>query len=110
MSAVYYTVTATIANPAADLQAYIDWLNSGHVAAVVATGALSGDVVLLDSEPGASVEVESVYVFPSREALQAYFDGPAITLRKEGVELWIETQKVTFRRRIGVVQQRFIPS
>ena len=107
MSAVYYTVTATITNPEADLQAYVDWLNGGHVAAVVATGALSGDVVVLDSEHGTSTEVESVYVFPSREVLQAYFDGPAQILRKEGVELWIDTGKVTFKRRIGVVKQRF---
>jgi hypothetical protein len=103
-SQVYYIVTATInTDVETNLQRYVDWLKGGHVQAVVATGALSGDVVVLDpAEPGApSTEVQSVYVFPSRSVLQAYFDGPAQELRKEGKELWIDTGIVSFRRSIG---------
>jgi hypothetical protein len=108
MSLVYYTVNATInIDTETNLQRYVDWLKNGHVQAVVACGAVSGDVVVLEREgENGPVQVESVYVFPSREMLQGYFDGPALELRKEGKELWMDTGIVMFRRSIGTVVHR----
>lgn len=77
-------------------------MKSGHVQGVIAGGATSAEVIVLDSDDG-SVKVESNYLFPSRAALQAYFDGPALALREEGKVLFIDTGKVTFQRRIGEV-------
>lgn len=77
-------------------------MKSGHVQAVVSAGASTAEVNILESDDGV-VRVESLYIFPSRAALQAYFDGPALTLREEGKVLFIDTGKVSFSRRIGEV-------
>jgi len=77
-------------------------LRYGHVQSVVEGGAESAEVNILESDDG-SVIVESTYIFPSRDVLQAYFDGPAIPLREEGKRLFVDTAKVTFSRRIGEI-------
>ncbi|MGY0231592.1 DUF4286 domain-containing protein [Longispora urticae] len=58
---------------------YLDWLRGGHVAAVVAGGALTGEVTILDDG-----SVESRYTFASREAFADYEAGPAVALRADG--------------------------
>ncbi len=103
MSRVRYCVTATVHNKE-NLNEYIDWLKSGHVQAVIAGGALNVEILLIDTDSEASfAKVESSYIFESRATLQAYFDGPAIELRKEGIELFINTGKVSFERKIADV-------
>ena len=77
-------------------------MKNGHVQGVVDSGATSAEVIVLESDDG-SVRVESSYIFPSRAAFQAYFDGPAIALREEGKALLIDTGKVSFQRRIGEI-------
>jgi hypothetical protein len=78
-----------------------NWLTNGHIQGVLAGGALSAEVIVLDADVDQLVRVESVYTFGSREALQSYFDGPAIPLREEGKALFIDTKKATFTRNIG---------
>ncbi len=69
---------------------------------MVAGGASTAEVNVLESDDGV-VRVESLYTFPSRAALQAYFDGPAIALREEGKALFMDTGKISFSRRIGEI-------
>lgn len=97
---VHYRVTAEIL--AIDyLEEYVEWLKNGHVQAVCDAGATHADVSLLDDDDSNLIRVVSAYIFPSREALEAYFKGPAITLREEGVKLFVETGKIRFSRTIG---------
>ncbi|RYY84522.1 hypothetical protein EON63_09095 [archaeon] len=69
---------------------------------VVAGGARTAEVVVLESDDQ-TVRVESIYLFDSRDALQAYFDGPALELREDGKKLWVDTGKISFARRVGEV-------
>ncbi len=69
-------------------------------------GALSGEIDILEREGDSPIRLEATYIFDTREALQAYFDGPALALRQEGKELWIDTGKVTFERRISKIAFR----
>eukprot|EP01031_Cornospumella_fuschlensis_P022533 gene22533-27502_t len=98
---VRYIVTATLRDVGI-LDEYVNWLKGGHVQLVVAGGARSAEVVVLDSDDH-TVRVESIYLFDSRAALQAYFDGPALELREDGKRLWMDTGKVSFSRRVGNV-------
>jgi hypothetical protein len=102
MSKVRYTVTGTL-REAEVLPEYLAWLKGGHAQALVAAGALSAEVNVLEVEAGESTKVEATYVFPSRESLQAYFDGPAAELREDGKVRWMDTGKISFSRRIAVI-------
>jgi Domain of unknown function (DUF4286) len=100
---VRYTVTATLSSPSV-LEEYLDWLRNGHVQAVVAGGAEVAEVCVVDDPD--KTQVDSSYVFPSREVMQAYFDGPAIALREDGKLKFVDTGKVTFARRISEIRFR----
>lgn len=102
MTKVRYTVTASLVSKYT-LPEYVDWLKSGHVQALVTAGALSAEVNTLEVESDEQTKVEATYVFPSRESLQRYFDGPAALLREDGKTRWIDTGKVTFSRKIATV-------
>lgn len=96
---VRYTVTATpINNEVRD--DYRLWLKNGHVQALIEVGAISADIAIVDTEENELPKVETSYVFPSREALETYFNGAAIALRGETKTRWIDTAKVSFSRRI----------
>jgi hypothetical protein len=92
---------------------YLGWLKGGHVQALIDEGgALSGEVVLLDSTSATATctsegvsRVASNYIFPTREVLDAYAGGEvAARLRGEGVSMFVDTQKVvSFERLVGPV-------
>lgn len=103
MTKVRYTVTGTLASKDT-LSEYVDWLKGGHIQALVAAGALSAEVDVLETEENENVKVEATYVFPSRESLQAYFDGPAAELREDGKVRWVDTGKISFSRKIAAIQ------
>ncbi len=63
---------------------------------------MTAEINILESDDDV-VRVESVYTFSSRASLQAYFDGPAVSLREEGKKLFIDTGKISFSRRIGEI-------
>lgn len=96
---VKYTVYATVINSDV-LKEYVDWLESGHAQALVDAGALSYEIKVLDVAEGESPKVEAAYIFPSKEVLDAYFEGPALLLREDGKTRWIDTEKVSFSRNI----------
>jgi hypothetical protein len=110
---VLYAVTASI--PDARLRdEYVAWLAGGHVQDVIAAGASEARVVVLDPDdvagavadatPGenATSRVESLYIFPTRAALEAYFRDHAPRLRAQGVAKFA-SRGVSFQRRIGRV-------
>lgn len=71
---------------------------------VIAGGATSAELNVLDAEAdNNAVRVESIYIFPSRAALEAYFAGPAVALREDGKARFVDTKKATFTRRIGEI-------
>lgn len=101
MSRTAYTVIATLPNPSVR-DAYVSWLVGEHVAAVVAAGALSGEVVVVH-DPGDPIQVEARYVFANRAALDAYLKDHAPALRAQGLALFGPGTGVSFVRRIGGV-------
>ncbi|GIG62365.1 hypothetical protein Lfu02_67370 [Longispora fulva] len=74
-----YSVRAVLAD-ADERGRYLDWLLGGHVDAVLAGGALTGEVTALDDG-----SVESRYTFASRESFAAYETEVAPKLRADGV-------------------------
>lgn len=102
---IRYNVIATLANSNL-LDEYLSWLAEGHIQAVVDAGGLSGEYNVLrnDDPTETTIRVASVYLFPNLEALSEYQNGVAITLRQEGVKLFVETNKVIkFDRYIGTI-------
>ncbi|MFG0284377.1 MAG: DUF4286 family protein [Phycisphaerales bacterium JB039] len=101
MSQIAYTVTATLPDRAT-AEAYIQWLREGHMQQVIDGGALSGQAFLLEGD-GPHVRVESRYIFPDREAFNAYERTTAPALRADGQRRFGQTPGVSFERRIGQV-------
>jgi hypothetical protein len=102
MPAVKYVVTSTMKSHDV-VEEFVSWLTGGHVQALLAAGASSATIAHIDSEIGGTFIVEVEYIFPSRESLESYFAGPAIPLRQEGKELFVDTGKCVLSRRIGDV-------
>lgn len=97
---IRYTIVANIEDPT-DVPKYVDWLKNGHVQAIKAGGASVVEVSIMDSDGSGVTKVESSYVFPSREILEIYLDGPAKELRKEGLEKFGHIKR---ERRIGSIE------
>ncbi len=102
MEKIRYTVTANLASKDV-LPEYLDWLKGGHAQALITAGALSAEISIIDVEEGENPRLEASYLFPSREVLQAYMDGPALLLREDGKTRWMDTGKIVFSRRFAVV-------
>jgi hypothetical protein len=98
MACAAYTVTATLPDPGT-LDEYVAWLAGGHVAAVLAAGALGAEIIVLDE----GLRVETRYTFPDRASLDHYQAGPAVALRAEGWVKFGSRPGITFERRIGRV-------
>ena len=99
MSEILYTIAATFPN--AELaEAWLRWLRAGHMADVLACGASSGEIVILDS-PAHSYEVR--YRFPSREVFSMYERDHATRLRAEGLKLFPVEKGISYRRSVGTV-------
>lgn len=105
MSAVAYTVIATFP----DIQTaseYIRWLESGHCELVIAGGAESAIIVRIQ-EPAHPVQVETRYIFASREAFETYLREAAPALRAEGLARFGPERGITMERRVGQVLATF---
>ncbi len=99
---ILYAVTATLPDEAT-LEEYIAWLEDGHVDAVVEAGARSGMIVRILNGPGEPLEVETQYVFATRELFDRYKRESAPGLRAEGLEKFPPERGVRFRRRLGEI-------
>jgi hypothetical protein len=100
---IAYRVSATFPNSdVAD--EWLHWLREGHVAAVLAGGATSAEIVALDT-PAHAYEVR--YRFPSRETFEKYEREHAPRLRAEGLRRFPVEKGIQYRRCIGVVCDTF---
>ncbi|MBL0926038.1 MAG: DUF4286 family protein [Phycisphaerales bacterium] len=103
MNAVAYTVRAHLPDEAT-ADAYVAWLEDGHVDAVIRGGAHSAMIVRLDADsPGGRPCVEVRYVFSTRELLDRYFAEHAPALRAEGLRLFGPDKGVRMERTVGTI-------
>ncbi len=85
-------------------QAWLDWMNAGHRAAVLAAGAESAEIVRLDSPVGASAcAFEVRYSFASRRAFDTYEQLHAPRLRSDGLARFGPERGVRYERSTGEV-------
>lgn len=99
MTAIAYTVTATLPTPQLR-DAFVAWLENGHIDAVVAGGAESGSIVIID-EPADPLRVEVRYIFRTRDAYERYVQTHAPGLRAQGLALFPPESGVRFERTVG---------
>lgn len=105
MTKIAYTVRATIPN-GSTRDVFVDWLTTGgHVAEVIAGGASSGDVCVLDRGANDPIVVEIRYTFPDRPTFDAYERDHAPRLRQEGIEKFGDSG-ITFERSVGEIVNR----
>ena len=101
MSAIAYTVAATFPTP--DLaREYVEWLEDGHIDAVVRGGAHSAMIVRL-TDPATPIRVEVRYIFSNRDVLDAYLAQHAPALRAQGLKRFPPERGVRFERTLGDV-------
>lgn len=102
MARVYYSVVASLPNKNL-LQAYVEWLESGHVQAVLDGGALRASVVELDGE-GEESHIRTVYEFETRADFDRYVRDHAPALRADGAARFGSGTGVKFKREIGRIR------
>jgi hypothetical protein len=109
MSRICYQVLATLPDDRTARE-YIQWLQGGHVDAVVAGGAGSSMIVRLTddlppSHPGApaagSTRVLTQYVFDTRQSFDHYLTNVAPGLRADGLARFGPGRGVRFDRIVG---------
>ena len=101
MSKIAYTVTAEFED-AEVLEEFVGWLTGGHLAGVKEGGAEWAGVVRFDREPREmALRVECRYVFPAREAFEAYERDHAPALREEGRARFPPERGVRMTRTVG---------
>ena len=84
MSTIGYTVGVTLPD-AATVQRWLDWMRGGHIAEVLAGGAVAAEIVQMD-EPPLSFEVR-VSISVARNVRQLCPRSPP-RLRAEGLKLF----------------------
>jgi hypothetical protein len=101
-----YTVSATFTDPRV-ADEWVEWLRDGHVAEVLAGGAIGAQIVDLDAGPDGSRTLEVRYHFPSRESFERYERDHAPRLRADGLARFPAERGVTYRRSVGTVIETF---
>ncbi len=115
MGRIAYTVTAIIPTPESARE-YVDWLLRGHLAEVLAGGALSAEVIG-PIENGAKagdssgltfdgIVIETRYTFATLSAFRSYEQEHAPRLRAEGLKKFGPERRIRFERRLGEVLDR----
>lgn len=97
-----YTVTAEFDDPAV-MGEWIDWLRDGHLAEVIAGGALDAELVQFD---GPAHRCAVRYHFRDRAAFERYEREFAPRLRQDGLERFPPERGVRYQRNTGVVRAR----
>ncbi len=92
-----YSVRSTFTNDEVRAD-FIAWLRGGHLADVVKAGALDAELVEFEALPGTPGDVETRYHFASREAFDAYANGPAVPLRAEGAARFPPSRGIVMTR------------
>jgi len=108
---IAYAVTATLPDPQT-ASAYIAWLKDGHLDAVINAGAHSAMIIKHDPPATAhdpphthtgQINIETRYIFPTREVFQHYEKHHAPALRQDGIQRFGNIQGVTFKRTLGEI-------
>ncbi len=103
MEHVHYSVTATLPNK--DLLCkYLEWLQNGHIHAVLQGGALRAQVVQLEAEDG-SLRVRTLYEFANPQAFTDYVRDHAPALRADGLARFGPHTGTRFEREQGTIRQ-----
>jgi hypothetical protein len=108
---IAYTVTAQFNDPKI-AEEWIAWLRDGHLAEVIAGGALDATIVRFDADssdtPGdrAAVRCEVRYHFASRESFRRYEQDHAPRLRADGLLRFPTHRGITMTRSLGEVVVR----
>jgi hypothetical protein len=103
MSEIVYSVAATFSDSTV-VEAWLGWLRGGHIAEVLAGGAIRAEIVALD---GPDPVYEIHYRFPSRQAFERYERECAPRLRAEGMSLFPPGMGINYRRSVGVVRDAY---
>lgn len=101
MAAIAYTVIATFPDPGL-ADEYVAWFEDGHVDAVIEGGARSAMIVRV-IEPSEPTQVETRYVFRSREDFDRYVAKVAPALRADGLRRFGPERGIRMERRLGHV-------
>ncbi|MCB0216747.1 MAG: DUF4286 family protein [Chloroflexi bacterium] len=100
-----YTVHASFEGSDPGLiDAWIAWLAEGHLAEVLAAGALEASVLRLDDAAGTPPRCEARYRFPSRAAFEAYLRDSAPRLRAEGLARFPPESGIRYARSQGEIR------
>lgn len=99
---IRYTVIAEFEDPAVAAE-WIAWLRDGHLADVLAAGAIDAEVVAIDGESATPVVCEVRYRFADRASLDRYFKIDAPRLRAEGLAKFPPERGIRYRRSVGEI-------
>lgn len=101
MLALAYTVTATLPDTLTRDE-YVAWLKDGHLAKVLAGGAITAAILRID-DPAHPIRIQTRYTFPSPQAFETYVNTHADALRAEGQARFPARRGVTFQREIATI-------
>ena len=96
---IAYSVTCTFQNESLARE-WLEWIESEHLADVIAAGAVDAEVVILDGNP---MRCETRYHFASREEFNIYEREHAPRLRNEGLKKFPLTRGMSYVRSMGEV-------
>lgn len=121
MGQIAYRVTATVPT-AAMAGEYVDWLNQGHLDEVLASGALTAEVIrpleasgvgagdagARDSSggPAGGIVIETQYTFATLSAFRSYEQHHAPRLRADGLKKFGPERGIRFERHLGEIVNR----
>ena len=101
MGGILYSVIATLPDEATRAE-YIAWLEDGHLDQVVKGGAHTAMIVRV-LDPEAPPQVETRYVFATRDLFDRYVREAAPRLRQDGLRRFPPERGVGFQRRLGEI-------
>jgi len=103
MTRIAYTVHAEFDNESVRDE-FVEWLEDGHVDAVIKGGAHSAMIVRFGPDNAdASWGVEVRYIFSTREIFDRYQEHYAPALRADGLERFPPERGVRLSRTIGEI-------
>lgn len=104
---IAYTVTAYFTN-ASVAQEWVDWLRNGHLAEVLAGGAIRAEVVRMDAALGTSgtpeVRCEARYHFADHDSFATYERDIAPGLRADGLKRFPPERGIRYERTVGTIE------
>lgn len=98
-----YTVSVTLPE-ATTADRFVAWLRGGHIAEVLAGGAIAATIQLRDGDP---ITFDIMYQFPSRAAFDVYEREHAPRLREEGRQMFPPADGIVYQRNVAEVIAAF---